>query len=154
MLNVISAIASILGAVFSCFQAKKAKNAAIAAKETKEKIINKIHLGKLSEIDIKTKNTLQIIGKIGPACNEKSIKGINCQKVAEDVQNYSSFIIKHKHIIKEDKFIEEFCRELLKFCKKLSEAKEFKEKKRAGEKIYNLIHGFSSKIMPLVDNKY
>ena len=153
ILTSIGSIASIFSALFAWCQAKKAKASATYANNIKTEIINKTQLKELSEIEFKTTEILKRVGKIGPAYNEKSIKGIKYQLISEEIQNFSTFINKNQNTLKDKKYINAFCDELLKSCNKLSEAKEFREIKEFGEKIYNLIHSFSPRIKPLIENK-
>jgi hypothetical protein len=64
----------------------------IKAETLRDELINRRKMVKLSPIHDETKRALPLVSKVGPSCNAKLLKGVNCADIAKEVDVYARFI--------------------------------------------------------------
>lgn len=139
-----SSIASLLSlglAIWAYIQARKAFRFAL---QVRDELRSRRKQDEASQIHTETRRIFNIVSKVGPACTEPRLKGIDCASIAKDVQEYCSTINEHSAGFTEPfkDIVKELCKELYTYIEALAEAKKFKDKKSAGVKIFIKIDGF------------
>jgi len=98
---------------------------------------------------------LSVVSKVGPSCNAKLLKGVNCADIAKEVEVYARFILEqsgHFTDFFENK-AKELCDDLKDDIEALSEAVSFEDKKRYGKSIYYKIQNFMPAVKQISDEK-
>jgi len=153
-LSIIGAIASIVGAWWAFYEAKKATKAASEAEIVRNEIIERRKIIELSQVHNETNRILNIVSKVGPSCNEEVLREINCADIAKQVEEYSRLLNEqssHFSSLFENE-AKKLCTNLNEDIEALSEAKSFNEKKQAGKSIYYKINRFLPTVKTLTDN--
>lgn len=131
VISIIGSIASIGGAVWAFVEAKKSVNAASKAEKLRDELISRRKMVEVSQVHSETKRVLSVVSKVGPSCNAKLLKGVNCADIAKEVEVYASFIFEqsgHFTDFFENK-AKELCNDLKDDIESLSEAINFEDKK-------------------------
>ncbi|MDN3391366.1 hypothetical protein QL998_09900 [Pseudoalteromonas sp. APC 3691] len=155
VISIIGSIASIGGAVWAFVEAKKSVNAASKAEKLRDELISRRKMVEVSQVHSETKRVLSVVSKVGPSCNAKLLKGVNCADIAKEVEVYASFIFEqsgHFTDFFENK-AKELCNDLKDDIESLSEAINFEDKKNYGKSIYYKIQNFMPFVKQLSDEK-
>ena len=141
LINIVASIVSIVCAIWSFLSASRA---AQIKEQIRNKISNQRKLNEASNIHDKTRKILSVISKVGHACTESHLKGIDCASIAKNVQEYCSYINAYSADFTKSfkNIVKELCEELYIDIEALAEAKTFKDKKSAGKNIYIKINSF------------
>src|SRR5690606_22624257 len=87
-LSVLGSIASIGAAIWAFVEAKKARRAADKAETVRGELIDRRKLVEVSQLLTETRRVMQSVSRVGPACTEKKIKGVDCAEIAREVEEY------------------------------------------------------------------
>ena len=154
-LSTIGAIASIGGALWAFYQARKASKSALSAKLFRDEIVERRKMLEASQVYSETSRILKTVSTVGPSCNPSQLRGVNCGNIARDVEEYSRFINEQTFNF-DDPFgnrAKILCDDLKEDIEILSEAKSFEDKKAAGKSIYYKISNFMPIVKALSDEK-
>lgn len=154
-LSVLGSIASIGAAIWAFIEAKKARRAADKAETVRGELIDRRKLVEVSQLLTETRRVMQSVSRVGPACTEKKIKGVDCAEIAREVEEYcrslgdmeSHFVVdfrSHARKLRSD---------LIADISELADAVSFEQKKAAGMRIYEKIDNFSPSVKELLDEK-
>lgn len=155
LLSVIGSLASIGGAIWAFVEARKAASSATKAEVLHDELVHRRKIVEVSLVHSETKRVLSVVSKVGPSCNAKLLKGVDCSNIAREVETYASFILEqsgHFTDFFENK-AKELCEDLKNDIEKLSEAVSFEDKKRYGKSIYYKIQNFMPAAKELTDEK-
>lgn len=154
-LSIIGSVASIGAAIWAFFEARDARKSANQAEKFRNEIVERRALVEISMVHAETTRILKVISVVGPACNPKFLRGVNCAAIAKEVEEYARFINEqrsHFNDIFENRAIE-LCEDLIPDIEALSEAATFEKKKTAGKSIYYKINNFLPLVKELSDEK-
>jgi hypothetical protein len=155
LISVAGSVASIGGAVWAFVEARNATLSATKAELIRSELIDRRKLVEVSKVFAQTERILTVVSKIGPSCNPKILKGIDCASIAKEVEEYSRFLnaqSSHFSEFFENKAIA-LCNDLNGDIEELSEASLPERKKEVGKKIYYKINGFMPFVKELTDEK-
>ena len=154
-ISVVGSIASICGAIWAFIEARKASNAATKAENVKDEIIGRRKLVEVSQVYTETSRILKVASKVGPSSCQSLLRGVNCNSIAKDIEEYSRFINEHSSYFTDffENKAKELCEQLHPHIEKLSEANTFEDKKAAGKNIYYKINAFMPFVKQLSDEK-
>lgn len=154
-LSILGSIASIGAAIWSYIEAKRSREAASRAEQVRSEMIDRRKLVEVSQLLVETRRVLQSVSRVGPACTERKLKGIDCSEIARDVEQYSRLLGEH-----ETHFFMTFQNQakqlraaLVQDIQSLASATIFEEKKAAGMRLYEKIDNFSPAVKELLDEK-
>ena len=85
---IIGTIASIVGAIFSFWQAKKSKKSAIEASQVKSQLLHHRKTSELAQLLALCRKVQKIMVKYGPASTQNSLQGIVPDNDAKEVQDF------------------------------------------------------------------
>jgi len=132
VISIVGSIASVGGAIWAFIEAKKSANAATKSQQLRDELIHRRIMVEISQVHSETNRVLSVVSKVGPSCNAKLLKGVNCADVAKEVEVYARFIFEqseHFTDIFENK-AKELCEDLKDDIEALSEAVSFEGKKQ------------------------
>lgn len=154
-ISVIGSIASIGGAIWAFFEARKSSRAATKAEKVRDEIVSRRKLIEVSQVHAETARILKIVSTVGPACNPSLLRGVNCGSIAKDVEEYSRYINEHSSHFNDffENKAKELCQDLHSDIEALSEARSFEDKKAAGKSIYYKIDSFMPFVKELSDER-
>lgn len=154
-ISIIGSIVSIGGAIWAFIEAGKASSSASQAKQVRDEIVSRRKLVEVSRVHAETSRILNVVSKVGPACNQSLLRGVNCGSIAQDVEEYSRYINEHSSHFTDffENKAKELCEELRPDIEALSEAKSFEDKKAAGRSIYYKINSFMPFVKDLSDER-
>lgn len=154
-ISVIGSIASIGGAIWAFFEAKKSTDAATKSELLHSELIHRREMIEVSIVHEETKRILGVVSKVGPSCNAQLIKGVNCADIAKEVEVYARFILEQSEHFTDffDNKARELCDDLTDDIEALSEATNFEQIKNCGKKIYYKIQNFMPAVKQLSDEK-
>lgn len=155
VISIVGSFASIGAAIWAFIEAKKSTNAADKAEQLRDELIHRRKMVEVSQIHSETSRILSVVSKVGPSCNEKLLKGVNCADIAKEVEIYARFILEqsgHFTDFFENK-AKELCDDLKDNIEGLSEAVKFEDKKSHGKSIYYKIQNFMPAAKQLSDEK-
>jgi hypothetical protein len=155
LLSIIGSIASIGAAIWAFIEARKSAEAATKAEALRDELVHRRKIVEVSQVHSETKRILSVVSKVGPSCNAKLLKGVNCAEIAKEVESYSSFILEQSGHFTE--FFENKAKELNEDLKEeiegLSEATSFEDKKKYGKSTFYKIQNFMPAVKKLSDEK-
>lgn len=154
-ISVIGSFASILGAIWAWMQAIASKKSASKAEKVKQDIIERRKIIEVSQIYKETNRILQQVSKVGPSCNENTIRGLKCSDIAMEVMEYSRFLNEHSSYFGNsfENEAKELCVSIRNDIENLAEAKTFEEKKTAGKNIYYKVDRFLPIVKSISDER-
>lgn len=155
LFSMLGSFASIAAAIWAFIEAKKAAKAATKAEKLRNEMIDRRKLVEVSMVHVRTDQILTVVSKIGPSCNPKKLKGIDCAGIAKEVEEYARFLNEQSSNFSND-FInkaENLCQDLNKDIEELSEATDQNLIKDIGKRIYYKINGFMPFVKNLADAK-
>jgi hypothetical protein len=155
VISIVGSIASIGAAIWAFIEAKKSMSAADKAENLRDELINRRKMVEVSQVHSETNRVLSVVSRVGPSCNAKLLKGINCSDIAKEVEVYARFILEqsgHFSDLFENK-AKELCDDLKDDIESLSEAINFEDKKSYGKSIYYKIQNFIPAVKQLSDEK-
>jgi gas vesicle protein len=155
VISIIGSIASIFGAIWALREARKAKNAAEKAERLRDDLIHRRKMVEVSQVHAETRRILSVVSKVGPSCNAKLLKGVNCADIARQVNEYVSYLLEQSEHFSNsfENKARALCSELRSDIETLSEAISFEDKKNYGKSIYYKIQGFMPVVKQLSDEK-
>ena len=154
-ISIIGSIASVGGAIWSVYQARKASRHASRAEAVKNELIQHRTIVEVSHIHVETTRILKLVSQVGPTCTKKSLRGLDVAGISKSIEEYSRFLNEHRgHFTKSfENAAIELCHELDALIEKLAEAEGFEPQKEAGKTIYYLINSFMPTVKQLADEK-
>ena len=155
MLSILGSIASIGAAIWAFYEARQAAKSATKAETVRNEMIHRRKMVEVNQVHSETKRILNVVSKVGPSCNSKLIKGVNCADIAKEVEEYSRFINEQSSHFTTffENNAKELCEDLKDDIESLAEAKIFEDKKSAGKSIYYKIYNFMPTVKQLSDEK-
>ncbi|MFZ5517975.1 MAG: hypothetical protein ACOY90_15120 [Candidatus Zhuqueibacterota bacterium] len=136
-------------------EARKASTSATKAEILHDELVHRRKMVEVSVVHSETKRVLSVISTVGPSCNAKLLRGVDCSNIAKEVETYTSFILEqsgHFNDFFENK-AKELCEDLKADIERLSEAITFEDKKNYGKSIYYKIQNFMPAVKELSDEK-
>lgn len=154
-LSIAGSIASIGAAIWAFVEARSAAESATKAELVRNELIDRRKLVEVSKVYSQTERILVVVSKIGPSCNPKTLKGVDCASIAKEVEEYS------RHLNAQSAHFSDFfenkardlCNDLRDDIEELSEATGAESKKEVGKRIYYKINGFMPFVKELADEK-
>lgn len=155
LLSIAGSVASLGGAIWAFVEARNAAASATKAELVRNELIDRRKLVEVSKVYAQTEQILTAVSKIGPSCNPKTLKGVDCTSIAKEVEEYSRYLnVQSAH------FSELFgnkartlCDDLNKDIEELSEVTSPDKKKEVGKRIYYKINEFMPFVKELADEK-
>ena len=155
LLTLIGSIASIAGALWAFYEAKKASTFANKAEVLRDEMVQRREMVEVTQVHAETTRILKVASKVGPSTNSILLQGVNCADVAKEIEEYSRYINEqssHFSVFFENK-AQELCSDLREDIELLAEARSFKDKKTCGKSIYYKIYNFMPTVKQLSDEK-
>lgn len=154
-LSAIGAVASILGAIWAFYEARKAAASAKKAEKVRKELIERRKMVEMSQLYAETSRILRAVSAVGPSCNPSLLRGVNCGHIAREVEEYCRFVNEQRSHFADffDNSAQQLCGDLAVDIEALAEAGSFDEKKSAGKRIYNKINNFMPAVKALADEK-
>lgn len=154
-LSVLGSIASIGAAIWAFIEAKKARRAADKAETVRGELIDRRKLVEVSQLLTETRRVMQSVSRVGPACTEKKIKGVDCSEIAREVEEYCRSLgdMESHFVVGFRSQARKLRADLIADISELADAVSFEQKKAAGMRIYEKIDGFSPSVKELLDEK-
>ncbi len=155
VLSILSSIASILGAVWAFYEARKAARSASASEQARDELIDRRKLAELAQVHAETKRVLNLVAKVGSTATPQLVRGVNCADIAREVESYASMLLElrsHFSDLYADRATE--LRDDLRLdISGLAEARTFEDKKRFGQSIYFKVENFTPVVKQLSEAK-
>lgn len=154
-LSVLGSIASIGAAIWAFIEAKNARRAADKAETVRGELIDRRKLVEVSQLLTETRRVMQSVSRVGPACTEKKIKGVDCSEIAREVEEYCRLLgdMESHFVVDFRSQAQKLRADLIADIRELADAVGFEQKKAAGMRIYGKIDGFSPSVKELLDEK-
>ncbi len=155
LLSIAGSVASIGAAIWAFIEAGKAADSATKAESVRNEMIDRRKLVEVSKVHAQTDRILTVVSKIGPSCNPKTLKGVDCAGIAKEVEEYSRYLNGQSSHFSEF-FVNKaksLCEDLNKDIEELSEASSPDDKKQIGKRIYYKINSFMPFVKELADEK-
>lgn len=154
-IGALGSIVSIGSAICAYIQAKRSGRSASKAERLHRELIERRKTIEVSQVHIETSRILKAVSTVGPSCNPKLLRGVNCSAIAKEVEEYSRYINEHSaHFGLDFKNLAiELNDQLLSDIALLSEATTPDDKKKAGVSIYTKINSFMPFVKELADEK-
>jgi hypothetical protein len=154
-LSVLGSIASIGAAIWAFIEAKKARRAADKAETVRGELIDRRKLVEVSQLLTETRRVMQSVSRVGPACTEKKIKGVDCSEIAREVEEYCRLLgdMESHFAVDFRSQAQKLRADLIADISELAGAVGFEQKKGAGMRIYEKIDSFSPSVKELLDEK-
>ena len=92
LISIAGSVASIGGAIWAFVEARHAASSATKAELVRNELIDRRKLVEVSKVFAQTERILTVVSKIGPSCNPKTLKGVDCVSIAKEVEEYSRFL--------------------------------------------------------------
>jgi len=155
VLTFLGSIASIGGAIYAYRQAVHSRNSATEAKKVRDEFIRRRGLVETSQVHAETNRIIKVVSKVGPSCTNLTIKGLEVNKIAQEIEEYSLFLnTQSEHFNEMDSNrAKELCLSLKEDIENLSEATAFIDIKSIGKSIYYKIYEFLPVAKSLTDSK-
>lgn len=154
-LSVIGSLASIGAAIWAFVEAGRAKKAAQRANEVRGELIGRRELVEVSQLLTETRRILQSVSRVGPACNERKLRGVDCAEIAHEVGEYSQLVGEAEVHFPADfqNDVRVLRTGLSEDVRALAEATNFEQKKSAGMTVHRKIDNFLPVVKTLLDSK-
>ncbi|WP_374979047.1 hypothetical protein PSGK_19075 [Pseudomonas solani] len=155
LFSIIGTIASIASAFWAFFEARKATRSASQAQSLRNELIERRMLIEVSQIKSETARILKTLATIGPTCTKQQIRGINCNSIAKEVEEYSRLLNEQSQHFNRD-FENRaliLCKELRQDIATLAISKEFETIKEVGSRMHYKILDFQPVTKNLSDEK-
>ncbi|NLR33966.1 hypothetical protein [Aeromonas hydrophila] len=155
LISIAGSVTSIGGAIWAFVEARNAASSATKAKSVRDELIDRRKLVEVSKVFAQTERLLMVVSKIGPSCNPKTLKGVDCTAIAQEVEEYSRFLNTQgahfsEHFENKAKIL---CDDLKNDIEELSEVTISETKKDIGKRIYYKINEFMPFVKELTDEK-
>jgi hypothetical protein len=96
LLTFLGTVASIVGAIFSFFQAKRSRNAAKEAKHVQKQLVHQRQTSELAQIQASCERAIKSMDRYGIASAPGSLQGVDPANEANDVQAFILVLKKNK----------------------------------------------------------
>lgn len=155
LVSIAGSVASIGGAIWAFVEARNAASSANKAELVRDELIDRRKLVEVSKIFAQTDRILSVVSKIGPSCNPKTLKGVDCTNIAKEIEEYSRSLNSQSAHFSElfGNKARALCNDLKDDIEDLSEVSTSEEKKEVGKKIYYKINEFMPFVKDLADEK-
>lgn len=155
LISIAGSVASIGGAIWAFVEARHAASSATKAELVRDELIDRRKLVEVSKVFAQTEQILAVVSKIGPSCNPKTLKGVDCGSIAKEVEEYSRFLNLHSSQFPElfGSKARTLYADLKGDIEELSEVFIPDRKKEVGKKIYYKINEFMPFVKQLTDEK-
>jgi len=155
LISIIGSIASVGSAIWAFIEAKKSSDAATKAEVLRDELIDRRKIVEVSQVHSETKRILSVVSKVGPSCNARLLKGVDCAEIAKEVEVFSSFILEQRGHFTEcfENKAKELNEDLKDNIEGLAEAVAFEDKKKHGKNIFYKIQNFMPAVKELSDEK-
>lgn len=153
LITVTGSLASIVGAVWALRAARTARSAAEAAKQMRDELVQRRRAVEVSQVHAETRRILSAVSVVGPSCNGKLLRGVDCAAIARAVEEYVRFLLERSEYFS-NPFANDakaLCGDLREDIEALSEAVTFEDKKTSGKSIYYKIQAFMPAAKQLSD---
>lgn len=143
LLSIVASVASIFGAWWALREAQKSRKWADKAEKIHNELVHRRRLTEVALVHSETKRVLNVVSRIGPSCNLRQAKGVNCIDIAKEVDSYVRLVTEQCH------FSDIFGNQAVALCDNLKDdivglagAKTTEDKMRFGKSIYYKIQSF------------
>ncbi len=153
---VLGALASIVGAALSAWQARKSASGAKEARRVRDELAIRKEVGDIAAVATATSRILKVVSKIGASGTESMMRGVRLSDIAQDVDEYRVFIGERSGAFAaggQDELIDNLCLDLDNDIAMLSKARSFDEAMEPGRSIYRRIMNFYVKVGRLSHTK-
>lgn len=155
VLSVLGSVTSIGAAIWAFVEAGRAKHAAQKAETVRSELIGRRKLVEVSQLLSETRRVLQSVSRVGPACTEKKLRGVDCAEIAREVEEYSRLVgeAEEHFAIDFQNHARELRADLAGDIRKLADAATFEQKRTAGMILHQKIDNFLPKVKSILDDK-
>lgn len=154
-LSIVGSIASIGGAIWAYFEARRSRTFAEQAKAVRDELVERRKVIEVSKVHSETTRILRLVSNVGPTCTPTSLKTIKCNEIAKEVEEYTRLLNEQSthftHML--DNQARKLCEDLKPDIEALAEAKDYESKKNAGKSIYYKIDDFMPLVKMVLDEK-
>lgn len=152
--NVIAGIASIVGSLFSFWQAKKSQSAADHAQKVKDQIIVHKKAVEMSELLSLCQKAQKAMAKFGPASIQPNLRGINATLEAEAVQEFYVYLKQNRRLFGESlpNRADDYCEKLSSCLDNFAQSRNEEELRLFGKKLFILLVGLLPELKSLLDD--
>jgi hypothetical protein len=154
-LTIVGTLASLLGAGIAIWQSVKAKASANEAERIKNQIFGYRATSELSQLQAGCKKAQNSMSKYGPGSPSSSLKGVEPENDARDVQEFLLLVKEYREYFKERRRnqADSLCDAINPLLKDFSDETNPQKQKDLGTQILFLVSDFTSVIKKLVDSK-
>jgi len=154
-ISIAGSFASVGAAIWAFVEAGKAASSATKSEQVRNELIDRRKLVEVSKVYAQTEGILTVVSKIGPSCNHKTLKGVDCSLIAKEVEGYTRFLnMQSSHFSEKiENKAKILCDDLKRDIEELSEVVALDRKKEIGKKIYYKINDFMPFVKHLTDEK-
>lgn len=155
LISIAGSVASIGGAIWAFVEARHAASSANKAELVRDELIDRRKLVEVSKVFAQTERILTAVSKIGPSCNLKTLKGVDCVSIAKEIEEYSRFLNTQSAHFSElfENRARVLCDDLKSDIEELSEVSASEIKKQVGKRIYYKIYEFMPFVKDMADEK-
>lgn len=153
-LSILGSLASIGGAIWALFEAKKSARAASKAESLRDEIVHRRRLTEASQVYADTKRALATASDVGPSSNPGLLRGVSGAKIAKQIEEYARSLYEQSGHFSDlfGNHARTLCEDLKADIEALAEAKTPEEKKMHGKNIYYKIQSFMPLAKKLADD--
>jgi hypothetical protein len=153
VVGIIGTIASIIGAIISISNAKKAAKSATEVELFKTQISNQKKMLEVVQVYERTDRIMEDISVIGLSATLTSIRGLDCSRIAKQLEDYLRFLEVNTSYYKDvnGNRAKELCNFLEGAIPVLSDLLTDQEKLNKGREIYRKIQSFRQKAKEISD---
>lgn len=154
-ITIIGTIFSVVGALISICQANEAKKEANFVREVKRKMIDQRRISELTQIKNSFQRLQRKISKYGHAATPESLKGVNNQEDAQEIQEFILELQEHRSLfgVKNPNESDILCSNLTPLVEELANANDFISMHNSGKQILMQLSSFSSILKKKIDSK-
>lgn len=154
-LSILGSLASIGGAIWAYFQARRSRTFAEQAKAIRDELVERRKVIEVSKVHAETTRILRLVSNVGPTCTPTSLKTVKCSEIAKEVEEYTRLLNEQgtHFTYMLDNQARKLCEDLKPDIEALAEANDFDSKKSAGKSIYYKIDDFMPLVKAVMDEK-
>lgn len=155
MFSYLAGIASIIGAIFSIWQARKSKSSANRAQEIKNQLISNKKTSEISELNSCFLQAKRSMEKFGPGAIPSGLDGITIEREMHDVQSFFELLKVNRCLFGKTSpnIADVFCEKLRVALETFAESSNNHDLRGNGKTIYVLLIDFSPEIKMILDEK-
>ena len=155
ILSIAGSIASIAGAIWALFEARKSAKSADAVKRMRSEMMDRRDIAHLSSMYGETKKIHRVIAQIGPTATPNTIKGVDLFEIATQVSVFVTMLTEHRGSFTGESAAEvgALLDALSDQIENLDQVKSLVDKRRFGKEVFNLIQSLIPIVKRQLDEK-